>query len=219
MHDTKRSDASINKRIYITIYRKSIKAEKGLGKCIDATIYFQTDGRNVVRNIKHHHLFRSVFTHLHLLDSSLSGQSALPLPERGHEQIVDSHLHEDEDKAKLLSELKQLRNRYTGVNEGMSNAFSKVATSLSRCLEEFELLDVEERHQIKRMVLKEIPELLTSYQSLTPVQRNEMEDNMILAFEKMNRFLQKIIISLENNRIERLNHLLRVNKMRYDDES
>ncbi|RNA69205.1 hypothetical protein [Alteribacter keqinensis] len=218
MHDTKRSQALIKKRIYITIYRKSVKAEKGLGKCIDATIYFHTDGRNIVRNVKHHPLFRPVFTHLHMLDSSLSGQNLLPQNES--EETVElqrAHHNEPDEKSTLNAELKQLERRYANLNNSITSVFSNVSASLKRCLEEFNLLDVEERHQLKRMLIKEIPDLLDTYQSLTPSQKKEMEEDVIHALEKMNRFVGKIASSLDHNRMERLNHLLRVNKMRYDE--
>ncbi|PYZ98362.1 hypothetical protein CR205_07135 [Alteribacter lacisalsi] len=219
--DTKRSPAEIKKRIYITTYRKTVKAENGLGKCIDATIYFQLDGRNIVRNIKHHSLFRPVFTHLHMLDSSLSGQSVLPAPVQSAEDpsAEGDTASFDEEKIRLTSELRKQAAQFNNMNNDLSRTMEQVSCSLNRCLEEFDLLDIEERHQIKRMIVKEIPQLTSTYQSLTAAQKHEKKDDMITALHKMNHFALKIASSLDQNRMERMNHLLRVNKMRYDDEN
>ncbi|WP_096434933.1 hypothetical protein [Alteribacter populi] len=224
MLDSKRSSASIRKRIYITIYRKNIKAEKGLGKCIDATIYFNVDGRNMVRNIKHHPLFRPVFLHLHMLDSSLSGsgqshptQSSLSYEEPNEHEMNVSTLQEA-DKNELHTEIKKLDQRYQKMNQNIYAAFTLMKKSITRCIEDFDLLDIEERHQVKRIIVKEIPDLLGTYQTLPPQQKEETEHEIILAIEKMDRFLKKITSSLDSNRMERMNHLLRVNKLRYEDK-
>ncbi|TMW73534.1 hypothetical protein [Alteribacter natronophilus] len=217
--DTKRSPAQIKKRIYITTYRKSVKSENGLGKCIDATIYYQIEGRNMVRNVKHHHLFRPVFTHLHMLDTSLSGQAALPAAELEETAPArpEEITAENEDKNSLMAALNNYSPQLNTSDPDLEQALAEVTGSLKRCLEEFELLDIEERHQVKRMIVKEIPQLTQTFRSLSPLQKSEKKEEMINALQKMNHFTLKIVSSLERNRLEHMNHLLRVSKMRYDD--
>ncbi|WP_416149772.1 hypothetical protein ACM26V_01885 [Salipaludibacillus sp. HK11] len=222
MVDTNKSSSNIKKRVYITIFRKNIKQENGFGKVIDSTIYFQLQGKTVVRNVRRHPLFLSLFHHLHRLDLSLSGESTenivAPTSAIEEQQLEPTKDHHDQIKA-LMSSVDHTYKQFRTIDAKVDKILQDLVTEIGRCTEEFQLLDLEEKHHMKRMIQHDLPNLLNTYDSLTNEQKSNAFLEMVTSLKNMRSFLQRQANDLQSTRMERMNYLLKLNELRYDPNS
>jgi hypothetical protein len=223
MADTSKSPSNIKKRVYITIYRKNVKMENGFGKIIDSTIYYHLNGKAVVRNIRKHPLFLSLFHHIHRLDLSLSGETVNVEEIRDHPVQEEQNLAPAEDEKGqvkiLLSSAEHTRKYYRAVAPDVEKRLEIIYAELLRCTEEFHLLDLEEKHHMKRMIQHDLPNLLNTFQSLNETQKEEKYKEMISTLSNMTNFLRKQADDLQSTRMDRMNHLLKLNELRYSNDS
>ncbi|MDQ0255232.1 hypothetical protein J2S74_002614 [Evansella vedderi] len=218
--DTKKTSASIKKRVYITIFRKQFKSEKGMGKCIDSTIYYQVENRTIVRNIRKHPLFQPIFIKIHQLDRSLSGEKLLP---EETESFVAKEVKEKKQSVKIndeqrfiLNHMEQAIKKYEGKDELIETKLRELQYSLNECIKEVELLDIEERHHIKRLVSHDLPNLLETYLSLTENQKKKSYDEVIYSIHSMRTYIENQAKHLHSSRMDRMKQLLHLNRLRYE---
>ncbi|PRO66868.1 hypothetical protein [Alkalicoccus urumqiensis] len=216
MIDTHTSVSTMKKRVYITALRREHKQEQGTGRMADATIYYQKNHQTIVRSIKKHPSFQSIFYHLHRLDVSLEGGSLESLPAAPPE-ISEAAAAEGRELEVLTSALKDYQKRYR--QSDFSGELTQLQHELSKAEEEFDLLDVEEKHHMKRMILHDVPNLLQTYESLNDVQKREAAPRIQSSFSRMAAFLEAQAADLEATRMDRMNHLLHLNDIRYSPEA
>lgn len=223
MIDTNKSSSNIKKRVYITTYRKNIKMENGFGKLIDSSIYYQFQGKTIVRNVRKHPYFLSVFHHLHRLDLSLSGESIKiedlesKTPTNQEQSLEPTTNHKDQIKA-LLSSAEHTYKQYRTIDIKVDQSMKHLLNEIHRCTEDFHLLDLEEKHHMKRMIQHDLPNLLNTYDSLTEDQKKNTYPQMIVSLSNMRSFLQRQADDLHSTRLDRMNHLLKLNELRYSPE-
>jgi len=216
--DTKKTSAAIRKRVYITIYRKQYKAEKGLGKCVDSTIYYQVETRTVVRNIRRHPLFQPVFIKLHQLDRSLSGEKLLPEETPLIPMEKDKKLPEKVEKEQrlILQQMEEVANKYRNKDALIDTKLKELYSAIRECVMEVELLDIEERHHIKRLVGYDLPNLLETYVSLSMEQRIKSREDVIYSIHSMRTYIENQATQLHSSRMDRMKQLLQLNRLRYE---
>ncbi|AOM82858.1 hypothetical protein [Salisediminibacterium beveridgei] len=222
--DTNKSSSAIKKKVFITIFRKHVRMENGFGKVIDSSIYYQLSGNTYVRNIRRHSYFLPLFHHLHRLDLSLSGESLQSFDElnKKHEnqneiESVQTPGTDNEQVDSLKQSIYHTQRAFSKYDPALQSELDKLAGEFNRCLEEFHLLDIEEKHHIKRMAQHDLPNLIQTYYSLTETQRQEKQRELINALQNMNSFLKEQANDLQSTRVDRMNHLLRLTSIRYEN--
>ncbi|WP_147802135.1 hypothetical protein [Alkalicoccus halolimnae] len=217
MIDSQKSSSTLKKRVFITVYRHHVKKEGGNGKITDSTIYYQKDSHTYVRSIRRHPSFQSVFYHIHRLDLSVSGES-VPAANMISESSSDKSaaITSDQEALSLKDSLSDISYRFQGLDDKISILLHSMKEPLHMTVEDFELLNIEEKHQLKRMLLHDIPNLLQTYESLTPSQRQTSYERVISSLNNMYDFIKKQAEDLQATRQERMNHLLQLNELRYD---
>lgn len=224
--DTNKSSSAIKKKVFITVFRKHIRMENGFGKVIDSSIYYQLSGNTFVRNIRSHSYFLPVFHHLHRLDLSLSGESLQAFDEmnqkstdqKGVESVQPSDTN-DEQINSLKYSMSHTQKAFSSIDPALQDELDKLAEEFYRCLEEFHLLDIEEKHHIRRMVQHDLPNLIQTYYSLTEEQRLKKKNELVSALQNMHSFLKEQANDLQSTRVDRMNHLLRLTSLRYSNDS
>ncbi|MDG5787536.1 hypothetical protein QA612_08515 [Evansella sp. AB-P1] len=216
--DTKKSPTDIRKRIYITIYRKEYKAEKGMGKCVDSTIYYQLKNRTIVRNIRKHPLFQSLFIRLNQLDHSLSNKNGEILPEIVEATENNNMLSNEtiEDKEYILTTLNNTFKQYNTLDPLIKEKLKELKQSVKECMSQFDLLDIEEKHHLKRLVNNDLPSLLETYHSLSIDQKAKSYDDVVESIQSMCKYINNQSKHLSNTRMDRMDQLLQLNKLRYE---
>ncbi|MBU9723882.1 MULTISPECIES: hypothetical protein [Bacillaceae] len=219
--DTKKSSDPIKKRVYITTYRKQYKMEQGMGKCIDSTIYYQVNNKTVVRSIKKHHLFLTLFFQLHKLDVSLSGgnldeitvdQALGPGPD-----IEQNNTHEEE-KQKIIHQSNELLKKYKKIDTEISLLIQNIQAIIQECLKDIHLLNFEEKHHVKRMINNDLPNLMETYKSLSHEQQLEKHEDVLESLRTMHTYMEGLQKDVQSSRMDRMEHLLRLNRVRYSEE-
>ncbi|MFA9556208.1 hypothetical protein ACERII_02710 [Evansella sp. AB-rgal1] len=217
--DTKKSTANIRKRIYITIFRKEIKSEQGMGKCIDSTIYYVVNNKTIVRNIRKHPLFQAIFIRLHQLDKSLSGEG-FNLEQVEETAVVERQLSSKSEVEKLHinQQIRALLKQYQKLDPLIVTKLEEIEYALEECLKEVDLLDIEEKHHMKRLVNYDLPNLLETYINLNTDQRKKSYNDVIASIHSMRSYIENQSKQLTNSRMDRMNQLIQLNKIRYHSE-
>lgn len=218
MIDTHKSASTLKKRVFITIYRNHIKQDRGTGKLIDSTIYFQKNGRTNVRSVRRHPLFQSIFYHIHRLDLSINGNS-LPdqqLLEADGGTVENAALPPEQEASSLIDALRDIERRFKGTDQTLLDLVKAMQQSLIKTEEELSLLNVEEKHHLKRLIHHDVPNLLQTYESLSSDQKVESKKRVQQSLTNMFQFIDAQAADLQSTRMERMNHLLQLNEIRYD---
>ncbi|WP_017727959.1 hypothetical protein [Halalkalibacterium ligniniphilum] len=220
MMDTKFSSAAVQKRMFIECFRKYVKAKDGVGKCKEASIHYLKDGRSHVRSIRQSPLLHGVFFQINRLDEAYLGhrsnaeQSVSALTMQHQERAAASQndmrlLHQETERF-----IRQLRP--FSLDPLLENRLSRIVDQTEKLIPDFELLDFEERHTVRRMLREDIPNLLNTYLSLSYQHQLAQKENVFVALSKMELSLISLNEQLEQSRVERMEHLLRLNQLRYD---
>ncbi|WP_062046882.1 hypothetical protein [Bacillus sp. JCM 19034] len=221
MTDSKHSTAPIKKRFTIICYRKYVKANDGVGVCKEASIHYLKDGRSHTRSIKDSPLFQTLFYRIHYLDSVLSNEistitespkSLLQHQEQLLKTSDHNQLHVLIDEAKRY---KQLLAKFQ-VDPSIEHRLARILEHSSMLVEDFAMLDFEERHTVRRMLREDIPSLLHSYISLSTKHRLEQQENVYLTLFKMELTLIDYKEKIEKERVARMDQLFKLQSMRYD---
>ncbi|SER40614.1 hypothetical protein [Salisediminibacterium halotolerans] len=224
MFDTNKSSSSVKKRVFLTTYRKTVKSEHGSGKILESVIYYQLNNKTHVRNVRKHPYFQSLFHHIHRLDASLNGehvpeltQSASSADAANNERQLNPSESESNQAESILASAKHTYNNFAHLSETAEIILTGIMHELERCLEEFALLDIEEKHHIKRMIQHDLPNLLHTYRTLSPEQKQKTYDNMLRNMSNMRGFLKQQADDLQGTRIDRMNQLIQLNDLRYSE--
>lgn len=217
MIDTHKSASTLKKRVFITVYRNHIKQDQGTGKLLDSTIYFQKNGRTNVRSVRRHPLFQSIFYHIHRLDLSINGQTTPEqLIEATPAATEDASISPAQEGANLIQALVDIEKRFKGTDKSFLNIVQAMQASMQKTGEEYELLNVEEKHHLKRLIHHDVPNLLQTFESLDSAQQLESKDRVLQSLKNMYQYIDKQAEDLQATRMERMNHLLQLNDIRYD---
>ncbi|MCD8500904.1 MAG: hypothetical protein LRY71_03515 [Bacillaceae bacterium] len=87
-----------------------------------------------------------------------------------------------------------------------------ILSQIEPIVPDFHLLDIEDRHIIKRMLKDDIPKLLHSFLSLTIQQQLEQKEKVFIALSRMELKLISLKKELEKMRLEKIEHLLKLNE-------
>ncbi|WP_078553345.1 hypothetical protein [Bacillus alkalicellulosilyticus] len=225
MQDLHQSHAPVKKRIYIECFRKYFKAVDGVGKCVDSTVHYIQNRRTYVRNVRKSPYMQAIFYKIDMLDDALLGQLVThnkaplsPVPPTSSSREVD--LKKNEEVKLLLMETKrflQHKNSIT-LDPILENRLNQIFKHTDKLIPQFELLDIEDRYTVKRMFREDIPNLLHTYLSLSKENQLQQKENIFIALSKMELTIIRLTEILEKNRIERMNHLLKLNEIRYTNK-
>lgn len=218
--DQKHSEAPIKKRIIIEVYRKIYKANQGVGKIVEATIYYTYQGHSFVRSVRRSPIFKGIFYKIDMLDDSLIGRLV-----KDHETIAkhktsDVALTEKQEELQnLLVDIKRftIHNQSLAVDPIIDIKLQKIITEIEKIVPDFHFLQIEERYMIKRVLREDLPNLLHSYLALSLTQQLEQKENIIIALSRIESKIIILLNQMENMKLERIEHLLKLNKIRYEE--
>lgn len=220
MADTKYSTSPIKKRIFIKCYRRYMKSEGGVGVCKEARIHYLKDGKAHVRSVRESPLFQSIFYRIHHLDLAFSNERVDAVSSAKQALLNEERLLKTanlNDISLLMEESK----RYTeSVKRFLADAtiehqLQRIIDHVKKLQDDFMLLDFEERHVVRRMLREDIPSLLHTYLSLSPKHQLEHRENVYVTLSKMELTLIDYVEQLEQLRVDRMNHLLKLQSLRY----
>ncbi|GAE25005.1 hypothetical protein JCM9140_974 [Halalkalibacter wakoensis JCM 9140] len=221
MMDQKHSSSPIKKRFVIVCYRKYMKAKNGIGLCKEASIRYLKDGRAHTRSIRDSSLFQSLFYRIHQLDLAFSNET-VSFEQTSKELLLHQQNALQETKSNDLPFLIDEAKRYIQTVQQFS-VDPLIETRLKRLLaqgeklqNDFTLLDFEERHTVRRMFKEDIPSVIHTYLSLTLKHQLDHKEELFVALSKMELTLISYTERLETLRVERMNHLLKLQSLRYD---
>jgi len=98
----------------------------------------------------------------------------------------------------------------------IESRLTRLLQQADKLKEDFLLLDFEERHIVRRMFKDDIPSLIHTYLSLSVKHQLEQKENLYITLTKMELTLIDYVDRLEKLRVDRMNHLLRLQSIRYD---
>ncbi len=220
LNDTKYTDSAIHKRIIITCHRKYMKAKNGVGSIKEASIHYIKDGRAHVRSIAESPLFSGIFYRIHRLDEAYSNGPGARFtvqelqsfqPSKGSSQ-QDLRLLQQES-TRYLDALKRF-----SVDPLIENRLTRILKQIDKLEGDFELLDYEEKHTVRRMLNEDIPKLLNTFLSLSTKHQLDHKENVFVSLSQMELTLMTFHEQLEKKRLEKMNHLLKLQKLRYEEE-
>lgn len=220
MNDTKYTNSAIHKRITITCYRKYMKAKNGVGVIREASIHYLKNGRAHVRQVAESTLFNGLFYRIHRLDEAYTNgtSSALTLAE------VNSLKAPALNKQQDISLIRQEAIRYLdtvkkfSVDPLIENRLTRIIKQVEKLQEDFDLLDYEEKHTVRRMLKEDIPNLLNTFLSLSMKNQLDHKEDVFVSLSQMELTLITFYEQLEEKRREHMNHLLRLQKLRYEQD-
>ncbi|MDP4551374.1 hypothetical protein Q9251_10785 [Alkalihalobacillus macyae] len=204
-YDSQKNRSSMPKKFFIQWERQMV-AKKDRGRCKQGTILINDRGRIIKRNIKRSPFFTGIYQRIRLLDHSLLGTSPTGT---SSSPAIDPLLLNQLDNLKRITSHSPIKGVIHSRSTRLINLFQKI-------LPELEPLDLEERHVVKRMLTTELPDLLTGYISLSPENQELRHQDLFQALCKMELTLHEFLDKIEGNRLSKVDHLLKVSKLRYD---
>jgi hypothetical protein len=216
--DQKFSEAPIKKRVIIDVYRKMYKAKNGVGKVVEATIYYTYQGQSHVRSVKRSPFSKGLFYKLDMLDDALMG---LLVKHNEQELIISTPnraLSEKNQEIKdLLIDIKRMTNENQTLTYDpiITSRLKRIVHHIEKTVPDFQLLEIEERHMLKRVLREDLPKLLHSYTALTTGQQLEQKENIFIALSRIELNIIDLLKQMETMKLARMEHLLRLNKVRY----
>lgn len=219
--DTHRSSAPLKKKITIECYRKYMKEKNGLGKCIKSTISYKENERTIIRSVRKSPYFQAIFYKIDLLDDTLlsklidqnrSFQNKLltqkpALLNKGE----DGHVEVAMDLQRFLQHQKY----HLVLDSLLESRLHSLLSQTKVLIPELHLLELEDRHMIKRMIRNDLPQLVHAYVALSPKDKELHKEDVFLTLSKMELKIIHITKKLNDSRVKRMEHLLKLNEMRY----
>ncbi|MGA9289961.1 MAG: hypothetical protein WBV93_16660 [Anaerobacillus sp.] len=204
-YDSQKNRTSKPKKFFIQWERQMLAKRDG-GRCKQGTILINDRGRIIKRNIKRSPFFTGIFQRMKLLDHALLGTlEAVASQTNGIDPI-------------LLEQLEKLQRitTHSEINGVIQSRSTRLMKLFRKILPELEPLDLEERHVVKRMLSSELPDLLAGYLSLSSENKAVRHQDLFQALCQMELTLHEFLEKIEGHRLSRVDHLLKVNKIRYD---
>ncbi|OLO42503.1 hypothetical protein BTR23_00340 [Alkalihalophilus pseudofirmus] len=215
--DTYYSKSKYKKRIYIQCFRKYFKADHGVGKCKEASIHYTKDKKTYVRSVKKSPYTQNLFYKIDKLDDALLGQLIQNEPVDVHYPRSTNQLKSNDQVKSLVIETNRLINhtKKLHIDPLIEKRLEQIIEHTEVLLPDFSLLEIEERHMMKRMLNEDIPNLMHAYLSLSPENKKEQRENVFVSLSKMELTLIRLKEDLEKGRLQRMEHLLKLNHLRY----
>ncbi|MFK3959127.1 hypothetical protein [Guptibacillus hwajinpoensis] len=203
-YDSQKNRSSTPKKFFIQWERQIIE-KKDAGKCKQGTILINDRGRIIKRSIKRSPFFTGIFQRMKLLDLALLGSIA----SQSETEAIDPLLKEQINQLERIS----THSFISGVIHSRTVRLIQLFKQISP---ELEPLDLEERHVVKRMLSTELPDLLTSYIALSQENKELRHRDLFQALCQMELALHEYMEKIEKHRLSKVDHLLKVNNIRYD---
>lgn len=217
--DTHLSKSKYKKRIYLQSYRKYYKTNKGSRKWIETIIQYTKNGKTYVRNVAKSPYLHAIFYKIDRLDDALIGQ----LIDNPVDQLsyTTHQIEKDSEIRQLYLEAKRLftHNKQLSLDPLIENRLKRILEETEKLLPDYYLLEIEERYTIKRMLNEDIPNLLHTYLSLSVNNQLAQKENLFVSLSKMELTLINYSEKLEGLRLQKMEHIMRVNEQRYDSNS
>lgn len=214
--DTHLTKSRYQKKIFLQSYRKYFKTNKGARKWIDTTIQYTKNGKTYVRNVAKSPFLHAIFYKIDRLDDALIGQLiAAPVDQLSY---TTHQIEKDSEIKQLYLEAKRLftHNKQLAIDPLIENRLKRILDETEKILPDFSLLEIEERYTIKRMLNEDIPNLLHTYLSLSVSNQIAQKENLFISLSKMELTLINYSEKLESLRLNKMEHIMRVNEQRYD---
>ncbi len=221
MADLKHSSSPIKKRIFIKCHRRYMKSSGGVGVCQEASIHYIKDGRSHTRSVRESALFHSIFYRIHHLDLAYSNeqvdvQSSAKNGLMNQKQLLQATGLNDftlliEETKRYVDSVKQFT-----IDATIDHQLQRIIEHAYKLQDDFLLLEFEERHTVRRMLREDIPSLIHTFLSLSTKNQLEHKENVYVALSKMELTLIDYAEHLERVRVDRMNHLLKLQSLRYD---
>jgi hypothetical protein len=224
MMDLKHSSSPIKKRFVIKCYRKYMKAKNGIGLCKEASIRYWKDGRAHIRSIRESPMLHNIFYRIHHLDLAFSNEQ-VTFDQPSKELLVNQqHLLQEthtNDVTYLLEEAKRYVQtvKQFSVDPVIESRLHRLIQQALKLQEDFLLLDFEERHIVRRMFKEDIPSMIHTYLSLSIKHQLEHKENIYVTLSKMELTLIGYVEHLEKLKVERMDHLLQLQSLRYNKKN
>ncbi|SDB91594.1 hypothetical protein [Shouchella lonarensis] len=216
--DTKHSRSPIHKRLRILCFRKYIKSEKDYGKVKEATIHYLKDGRRHVRALQNVPAIKGIFFAIHRVDLAYVGKKIDTVSlERlqGHEQQLKKQ--PAHDIKMLIEEAKrylQAMDSFT-IDPMLDNRLTRILTHANKLEKDFHLFGYEDKHTVRRLLRDDLPNLMGAYLALSKRNQLEQRDNVFVSLSKMELSLIGLHDRLEQMKVERMEHVMRLQELRY----
>ncbi|MFB5661735.1 hypothetical protein [Alteribacillus sp. HJP-4] len=221
--ETPQSEAAIKKRITIDYVRKAYQPKNRSHRIKEATVQYIKNGQTFVRSIQKSTYFQNVFYKLEMLDEVLIGSLINRRPEIAETSPTAPARQEDKD---LVQSSEEPFNYMKNINYQLNNEWKQIGSllenRLNRLLEEthrlgllYDLLDVEERYTVKRMLNNDIPSLINTYLSLAEEQQKTQTEHVYEALTKMEISVRATREAAEHTKLEKMEQLLQLNEKRY----
>jgi len=214
LFDTKYSSALVKKRIHLECYRKYIKSVNGTGKVTHAFVHYIHQGETFVRSVKKASLVQPLFYKLDMLDDALLGQFV----NRTRLTTFNRQLDEkDPEVYTVLNELKRVVKYQStlSLDPLLHNRLQRVIGEAESLIPHFNLLEIEEKYLLKRMLKNDLPKLMHSYISLTNKHQTNHKEDVFVALSKMELSLIALSEQVEKEKVLQLKRLLKVTDKRY----
>jgi len=216
--DTSRSPTTYKKRIVIECYRKYIKSKDGRGKCTMSYIWYRNGGQTTLRNIKTSRLFQSLFYKIDLLDDILLTQL---IGAQRKQSSLDSLSPQVGSNAKnqeeILIEIQRFiqYKKHVDTDQLIDTRVESLINQLKEVVVDYALLEVEERHIIKRIIRQDLPNLLQSYTSLSVQDQIIHKESVFIALSKMEVKVKDLLKQIRTTKNRRMEYLIKLNQKRY----
>lgn len=211
--DTPLTKSKYKKKIILQCYRKYFKTNKGQRKWTKAFVQYKKNDKKYVRNVLKSPYLQPMIYKIDCLDDALIGQliehSPYLLPEQSEKSAEIRHLYLEAKR--LISYNKEL-----AIDPLIENRLHRILQETEKILPDFYMLEIEERYTIKRMLSEDIPNLLHTYLSLNAANQLAQKENLFVALSKMELTLMRYAEQLEQLRLQKMEHIIKVNEQRYD---
>ncbi|WP_169871022.1 hypothetical protein [Shouchella patagoniensis] len=216
--DTKHSRSPVHKRFRIICFRKYVKSTDGVGKIKEATIHYLKDGRMHVRSLQNVSHLKGVFHAIHLLDLAYVGTKVTDVSlERlnGHEKQLKS------EQANDIKFLAQEARRYVQAMDTLSldpmldNRLNRILTHVSKLEDDFHLFNYEDKHTVRRLLREDMPNVMGAFLALSKKNQLDQRDNVFVSLSKMELTLISLQDDLEKIKVERMEHVMKLQELRY----
>ncbi|WP_156816910.1 hypothetical protein [Salsuginibacillus kocurii] len=219
-YETAQSDAAIKKRIVIECLRKYEQPKSRAKRLKEASVHYMKNGKTYVRSLHKSPHFQRIFNQLDQLDDALLGQlrNVPSASQQTRDQLENSTGSKEVDQLQgaLASLKRDIRRQEGKFNHVLTHRLSILIDQLEPLSSKAEQLDIEERHHIRRLITKDLPTLIEAYETL-PAEKQESEmEAFYEALIKMELNIQQFQASINAEKENHWEQLLRLNNVRYD---
>ncbi|WP_143018845.1 hypothetical protein [Natribacillus halophilus] len=216
--DTHLSPSAIKKRIVITFARQQTqKPTKKLLK--EGLVYYMKNGKSHVRNIQKSPFFHGVIEKLIQLDGALDGHApATATGTASTTEDLSPSEDEQQEQSRYDTAVRNLYRQDADLPQALSNRLHKLLEEINALTPSLHLLAIEDRHQVKRMIDEDIPDLLDAYRDLDEDDQTEQMSRVYEALTKMELNLQHVQEQENRVKTDRFEYLLKLNEKRYPNK-